>query len=462
MSDPEIIKLKKKINDLTEYNVQLQEQVEELTLQIGEYQARNIELTNHGLLLQTQKDLATDEEKIKKQLENVMVDEREKTIKVEKENEILKQKIKTYERQIKENEVFIQKLQLNNEKLQKDLIEFGKKHEAQDYIEKLKIKDQEISKANEQTDKYTRDFNELCNKMEEVISENRVLRQIADVPENFGIDISKINLGDRIKIEDYKAKIRILQHDIDDLETERAQLKHRIQFLANSLNVSEPPFHLLTQEQKVEVARYAQNLYEGREDFQPEKYELVARLKDKDNQIRILEEDLNNYKLGGKYADSGLLRGANPNMDNNINQLESMKKMLSDYKNDIINSINQKTVPNYEDDYNRHIHTTTSFYGQNNNEILSVNQLPPVPLYNNSNINNTNEASSYRFNARFKIQPNVIHELFGIAENGNDPESLKRESCALQSQIIELLEIESRRNINDETLKKNLDNICTR
>ena len=470
MSDPEIIQLKKKINDLTEHNVQLQEQVEELTLQIGEYQARNIELRNQGFLLQTQKDLANDEEKMKKQLESVMEQEREETSKYKKEIVILEDKIKNYERQIKDNEIYIQKLQITNEKLQKDLIDFGKRHEAQDYIEKIKTKEIEINKVNEQRDKYSREFNELCDKMEEVICENRVLRQIADVPENFGIDISKINLGDRIKIEDYKAKIRILQHDIDDLETERAQLKHRIQFLSNSLNVSEPPFHLLTQEQKVEVARYAQNLYEGREDFQPEKYELVARLKEKDNQIRILEEDLKNYKLGGKYGDPSqggtMLRGANLNMNNN-NQLETMKKMLSEYKNDIINSIKERTYPFNGDDEkgwmsNQNLaHTASSFYNNNNNnnEILSINQLPPVPLYNNSNINNTNEVSSYRFNTRFRIQPNVIHELFGVAENDNDTESLKRESCALQSQIIELLEIESRRNVNDETLKKNLDNI---
>ena len=466
MNDPEIIQLKKKINDLTEHNVQLQEQVEELTLQIGEYQARNIELINQGFLLQTQKDLANDEDKIKTQLERLMGEEREKTINIQKENEELKQKLKNYERQIKDNEIYIQKLQLNNEKLQKDLIDFGKKHEAQDYIDKIKTKEQEINKVNEQRDKYSREYNDLCDKMEEVICENRVLRQIADVPENFGIDISKINLGDRIKIEDYKAKIRILQHDIDDLESERAQLKHRIQFLSNCLNVSEPPFHLLTQEQKVEVARYAQNLYEGREDFQPEKYELVAKLKEKDNQIRILEEDLKNYKLGGKYGEpsqSGMLRGANLNMNNN-NQLETMKKMLSDYKNDIINSIKERIVPYDGDDEkgwmsNQNLARTASSFNNNNNDILSISQLPPVPLYNNSNINNTNEASSYRFNTRFKIQPNVIHELFGISENGEDPDSLKRECCALQCQIIELLEIESRRNINDETLKKNLDNI---
>ena len=311
MSDPEIVKLKKKIHNLTEHNVQLQQQVEELTLQIGEYQTRNIELTNQGLLLQTQKELASDEEKIKLQLEKVMAKEKEQTLRYKKENEALLEKIKMYERQIQDNEIYIQKLQLNNEKLQKDLIDFGNKHEAQDYIEKIKQREQDIMKADEQKNEYVRNYNELCNKMEDVISENRVLRQIADVPENFGIDISKINVGDRIKIEDYKAKIRILQHDIDDLETERAQLKHRIQFLANSLNVSEPPFHLLTQEQKVEVARYAQNLYEGREDSQPEKYDLVARLREKDNQIRILEEELNKIKTDGKYSDQRL-RGINP------------------------------------------------------------------------------------------------------------------------------------------------------
>ena len=468
MTDPEIIQLKKKINDLTEYNVQLQEQVEELNLQIGEYQTRNIELKNQGLLLQTQKDLANDEEKIKKQLELVMSEERGESIKYQKEIEKLKEQLKLYDRQIKDNEIYIQKLQLNNEKLQKELLDFGKKHEAQDYIDKIRTKEQEISKINEQREKYSRDYDELCDKMEEVICENRVLRQIADVPENFGIDISKINLGDRIKIEDYKAKIRILQHDIDDLESERAQLKHRIQFLANSLQVNEPPFHLLTQEQKVEVARYAQSLYEGREDFQPEKYELVARLKEKDNQIRILEEDLKNYKLGRKYPDSSQdskLRAINPNANNN-NQLETMKKMLSDYKEDIIKTIKDRTVPFGGDDeksWNPNpnlAHTATSFYGTGNNaDIISINQLPPVPLYNNSNINNTNEVSSYHFNSRFKIQPNTIHELFGVAENGDDPDSLKRECCALQGQIIELLEIEYRRNNNDENLKKNLDNI---
>ena len=98
--------------------------------------------------------------------------------------------------------------------------------------------------------------------MEDIIRDNRMLRQMADVPENFGIDISKVKLGERIKIEDYKTKIRLLIHQIDELETERAQIKHNIYFLASSLQLNEPPFNLLTKEQKVDLAIYAKKLYE--------------------------------------------------------------------------------------------------------------------------------------------------------------------------------------------------------
>ena len=102
----------------------------------------------------------------------------------------------------------------------------------------------------------------MCEHLEDVIRENRVLRQMADVPENFGIDLKKIKIGEKIKIDDYKAKIRILNHHIDELETERAQLKHNIYFLASSLQLDEPPFNLLSKEQKVDLAIYAKKLYE--------------------------------------------------------------------------------------------------------------------------------------------------------------------------------------------------------
>ena len=459
MSEPEIVRLKKKIQNLTELNVQLQEQVQELSLKIGDYQARNIEYLNNNLLLKVQKEKATNEENLRIQLQNLKLSDEQKISHYKKENEKLQQEINDLKKVIKDNEIYIQKLQIKNEKLQKDLISFTEKHEAQDYIDQIKRKEQEIGKLDEQRDKQTRDYNELCDKMEEVIAENRVLRQMADLPENFGIDMSKIRLGDRIKIEDYKAKIRILQHDIDDLETERAQLKHRIQFLANSLEVKEPPFHLLTPEQKVEVARYAQNLYEGKENSQPERYDLVSRLREKDNQIRVLEEELSKIKSDGRgvNTNTGMLRGPKVN-----NQFEDLKKIINDYRNEMVKLVSNKNGENNNFTPDPRLMNIPPAYfnpSGNNFDIYSVNQLPPVPLFNNANINNTNESSSYKFNTRFRIQPNIIHEIFGVAENGNDSEALRKESCALQSQIIELLEIEKRRNVNDESLRKNLENV---
>ena len=334
MSEPEIVRLKKKINSLTELNVQLQEQVQELTLQVGEYQARNIEFLNNDLLRKVQKEKATNEEVIRIQLDKAISDEKRKTEKFQKENEALNERIIYLEKQIKDNELFIQKLQIDNEKLKKELIDFGEKHEAQDYIDQIRRKEQEISKFDEQRERSSKEYNDLCDKMEKVLSENRVLRQIADVPENFGIDVSKIRIGDRVKIEDYKAKIRILQHDIDDLESERAILKHRIQFFSNLKEVNGPEFHMLTEEQKIQVLKYAQDLYEGKEASQPEKYDLIERLKEKDNQIRVLEDELNKIKLDGRIQNinSTKLRGANDNnqLDEEINEL---KELLSKKKN---------------------------------------------------------------------------------------------------------------------------------
>ena len=156
MSDPDIVRLKKKIQSLTELNVQLQEQVQELSLQLGEYQARNLEYQNNNLLLRVQKEKATNEEALRIKLNKAISEEHAKTANFQKENEKLKEKVIYLENQVKDNEIYIQKLQIKNEKLQKDLIEFSEKHEAQDYIEQIKRKEQEISKFDEQREKQTK------------------------------------------------------------------------------------------------------------------------------------------------------------------------------------------------------------------------------------------------------------------------------------------------------------------
>ena len=504
MSDPQIVRLKKEIELLREHNAQLKQQIEEQALQLGQMETQHLNIMNKNLMLEEEQKLIKDSSKLQRIIESALSEEKANTEAFKMKNEKLQNQLQMYIQRIKDSEVFIQKLQQDNSRLKKELIDFSEKHEAKDFIDKIKTKDLEIQKVGEEKANTVRDWNELCDKMEEVLQENRVLRQIADVPENFGIDISKINMGDRIKIEDYKAKIRILQHEVDELEEERAKLKYRIEFLANSFQSTGEPFSLLNGEQKVELAKFAQMLYEGKEKVKPEKYDYNRQLRQKDEIIKNLENDIAIYKaqLRNKGIPSGIGKLSN-------NQMDEVMQMIKDNQKTMINLINSKdfsssntnmiingTNTNYNQNRinindntnnnninlkNNNLKTTgnirfninNNLNGMPNNEIdypenfqmsndnsgiiLNLDQLPPVPIYNENDPNNTNLSKSFRFNTQFKIDLKILKELFGLPSDINNSDELKKQAAALQSQIIELLEIETRRNNNDTTLNNNLN-----
>lgn len=83
-------------------------------------------------------------------------------------------------------------------------------------------------------------------------------------------------------------------------------------------------------------------------------------------------------------------------------------------------------------------------------------QLPPYPLIDNKDIDNTGYGYSHKFNTKLKIDPTQIHALFGIAKNDTDLDALKIESAHLQVQMIETLEILDRLKNQDELLNDNL------
>ena len=261
MFESEIIKLKKQINLLNEYNAELKSQLEDQINQMGEIQSKYNKLSNKYKNIINQNNLVKDKETIQKMIENSLVEEKEKNNILNKNYELISKKISSYEKLIEEKEIYINKLVTENNNLKRDLINLSKDNEKYDYFYTRKLeKENEI--INNDKKKLVEDLNKISDQMEDIIRENRMLRQMADVPENFGIDISKVKLGERIKIEDYKTKIRLLIHQIDELETERAQIKHNIYFLASSLQLNEPPFNLLTKEQKVDLAIYTKKLYE--------------------------------------------------------------------------------------------------------------------------------------------------------------------------------------------------------
>ena len=527
MTDPQVVRLKKEIELLREHNVQLKIQVEQQAEQLGQMEYEHLNIMNKNLMLQEEKKLSEDSSKMEKIISAALINEKQKTEEFQKKCEELTKEKNTYLEQIKENEIYIQKLQQDNSRLKKDLLEFGQKHEAQDYIDKIKKKDLEIQKANEEKADIVRDWDDLRDKMEEVLKENRVLRQIADVPENFGIDISKINLGDRIKIEDYKAKIRILQHELDKSESERARLKYRINFLANSFQSKEEPFSLLNKENKVELANYALKLYEEQNDKEKnkekekfniynEKYDYIREIRKKDEIIKNLENDLAIYRaqLKNKGVPSGIGKLSH-------NQMDEILQIIKDNQKEVINMINTnkeisqskpiantttnlnnfneekteknsklKTVQNFRkngllnetSNSNINLNTNMNMNNQiinrsnydtetniknltnynNNNEtgvIFNIEQLPPVPIYDPHKPNNTTFAKSYKFNTKFKIDPTLLNNLFGISNDLDNSDELKKMAIALQSQLLEMLEIESRRNGNDTKLNNNLKSL---
>jgi hypothetical protein len=82
-------------------------------------------------------------------------------------------------------------------------------------------KDRELQEAQ----KYS---NYLQDQVEDFMAENKYLRNLGGVPDNFGKEREKVKLLDKEKIDDYKKLVRVLQEDNYKLEGERAKLKHLV------------------------------------------------------------------------------------------------------------------------------------------------------------------------------------------------------------------------------------------
>ena len=473
-TETEIVQLKKEIHHLREYISGLKQENKEQSLRIGELESQLLNNKNRELLLK-ESQLLQSKDLLRKNVEDVLADEKEKIEEVKKQNAEFQEQIKRLKKVNEDNDLYIKKLQLENNQVKKQLIEFGKKHEATDFINEVRVREDAIRKKESEYQKIVLQWNQLRDQMEEVLSENRVLRQLADVPENYGIDIAKIQMGDRLKIEDYKAKIRILKQEVDDLESERAKLKHRLTYLANAADLNEPPFNGLTPEQKVEVARYAQCLYEGTEFITPERYDLLKEIQNLKTKLELLENQNSQYRIDGIYRITGQVGNNKKDKKDLITELREENAEMKQMLKETLDRLNNGEGMYYQtDSFGQKKGMTTGNMYMKKPSIISATgesitydefafaQLPPIPFVNERNVDSTRYGGSYRFNTKIRIDPNQVHQLFGVALDDSDPDQLKKESAALQTQMIELLEIEARRNNNDDALNANLKNIYNR
>ena len=98
----------------------------------------------------------------------------------------------------------------------------------------------ELDKKKKEIEKLSKHMNYLQDQIEDFMAENKQLRDLSAVPDNFGIDREKVRLLDREKIDDYKKLVRILQEDNYILEKERADLKHKIKQMSMLINNKVP------------------------------------------------------------------------------------------------------------------------------------------------------------------------------------------------------------------------------
>ena len=409
MSGSEIIKLRKQITLLNEYNSELKSQIKEQTLKIGELQNKlNIISMKYQKIL-NQNDLGKNKDNIQKIIETSLAEQKEINNNLKRNNKLLSEKISLYEQMINEKDIYINKLVTENSNLKRDLVNSSKNNGENNYsyIQKMH---QEKEIINNDRNKLTEDYNKLRDQMEDIIRENRMLRQMADVPENFGIDLNKVKLGEKIKIEDYKTKIRLLNHQIDELETERAQIKHNIYFLASSLQLDEPPFSLLSKEQKVDLAMYAKKLYEQKNINKevinecPKCKELNKILNEKDNYIKKLEEESNekkeyrHYRLNSTDAHSFKNNKKYEEINNNryeenfngVNneQMNELRNILRQSKDEIEKAINnKKNMNNRGNVYNLFQYNNNFFLSQNNINTFN-NSKKENKIFNRGNKNN--------------------------------------------------------------------------
>lgn len=96
------------------------------------------------------------------------------------------------------------------------------------------------------------------------MAENRILRRLHGVPENFGFDLEEIKIAEKQELEDYKTQVKHLEAEVEELEAERTQLRYRLRQFNTLYSNKGERYKDFTPEQFELLDEYALNLKEGR------------------------------------------------------------------------------------------------------------------------------------------------------------------------------------------------------
>lgn len=205
--------------------------------------------------------------------------------------------------------------------------------------------------------KLTEKYNKVASDLESVICENRILRNLHGVPANFGFDLEEIKVAEKQELQDYKTQVKHLEAELEELETERTQLRYRLRQYSSLYSNKGERYKDFSPEQFELLDAYALNLREGNLDLP----QVDKSKKELQNKIIELQAQLNIYQgklprdqqqlafVGGgdvkKYHDEvkGLL---SPVLDN-IQKVLSKESNITNYNTNIRNARNSNIPSNY-------------------------------------------------------------------------------------------------------------------
>ena len=140
-------------------------------------------------------------------------------------------------------------------------------------------------------------INYLQDQLEEFMDENKLLRDMAQAPSNFGKNRDNVQLLDRQLKSDYEKLIRVLQDDNYRLEEERAKLKYQMKTLMRFDNIqgtlrlddARQTFRL-TDAQQEKLRNYIKNLVTGETIDSGDLYEKVKEIERLKARLHFLED----------------------------------------------------------------------------------------------------------------------------------------------------------------------------
>ena len=133
---------------------------------------------------------------------------------LEKELEYEKQVVKRQKHSIEEKEDIVQKYK-------QVLKEMSQKYDIGEVQEEIENYKEDRVMSIKQMQKLSMDYNQLSNQMNDILAENKLLRKMAKVPENFGFDLTKVKMAEQEQASDFKQQMKYLEKEIKELEIER-------------------------------------------------------------------------------------------------------------------------------------------------------------------------------------------------------------------------------------------------